>query len=196
MKQDKQPTTSANLRRYSHDLSFQRSWTSSTGHIIPVVHDFLNAGETIQCSIDLKTRMQPIARPAMMDIHQKIKYFFVPMDMIYSLFGSIRYQVNDFFSSRFDTSDIERSDGFPIFDFKLAFTDDYKVDASVSQWSGARCLLRTAPISVDGRFVTGSMEKINFINESRCLSSSSILSKGTSPKGLMESISFTIDKAM
>ena len=136
MKQDKQPTTSANLRRYSHDLSFQRSWTSSTGHIIPVVHDFLNAGETIQCSIDLKTRMQPIARPAMMDIHQKIKYFFVPMDMIYSLFGSIRYQVNDFFSSRFDTSDIERSDGFPIFDFKLAFTDDYKVDASVSQWSG------------------------------------------------------------
>lgn len=136
MKQDKQPTTSANLRRYPHDLSFQRSWTSSTGHIIPVVHDFLNSGETIQCSIDLKTRLQPIARPAMMDIHQKIKYFFVPMDMIYSLFGAIRYQVNDFFSSRFITSDIERSDGFPIFDFKLAFADDYKSDAAVTQHSG------------------------------------------------------------
>lgn len=136
MKQDKQPTTSANLRRYSHDLSFQRSWTSSTGHIIPVVHDFLNAGETIQCSIDLKTRMQPIARPAMMDIHQKIKYFFVPMDMLYSLFGSIRYQVNDFFSSRFETSDIDRPDGFPVFDFKGFFEGVYGVDADYSQWSG------------------------------------------------------------
>ena len=78
MKQDKQPNAVARLPKYSHDLSYSRSWTSSTGHIIPVVSDFLNAGETINCSIDLKTRMQPILRPAMLDIHQKIKYFFVP----------------------------------------------------------------------------------------------------------------------
>lgn len=121
MKQDKQPTTKANLRRYSHDMSFSRSWTSSTGHIIPVVHDFLNAGETIQCSIDLKTRMQPILRPAMLDVHQKIKYFFVPMDMLYSLFGAIRYQVDDYFSSAFNKNNVSRPSGFPIFDLSEFF---------------------------------------------------------------------------
>ena len=122
MKQDKQPNAVARLPKYSHDLSYSRSWTSSTGHIIPVVSDFLNAGETINCSIDLKTRMQPILRPAMLDIHQKIKYFFVPMDMLYSLFGAIRYQVNDFFSSALVKTNLNRPDGFPLVNFYNAFT--------------------------------------------------------------------------
>lgn len=121
MKQDKQPNAVARLPKFSHDLSYSRSWTSSTGHIIPVVSDFLNAGETINCSIDLKTRMQPILRPAMLEIHQKIKYFFVPMDMLYSLFGAIRYQVNDYFSSQFAKSNLYYKDGFPLFDFFYSF---------------------------------------------------------------------------
>lgn len=121
MKQDKQPTTVARLPRFPHDLSYDMSWTSSTGHILPVVSDFLNAGETINCSIDLRTRMQPLLRPAMLDVHQKIKYFFVPMDMIYSLFGAIRYQVDDHFSSAFDNRAIGRKNGFPIFSKNTAF---------------------------------------------------------------------------
>lgn len=121
MKQDKQPNAVVRLPRYSHDLSYDRSWTSSTGHIIPVVHDLLNAGETIECSIDLKTRMQPLLRPAMLDIHQKIKYFFVPMSMLYSLWEPIRTQVDDYFSSSLDKSSIGRKDGFPLFDLKTYF---------------------------------------------------------------------------
>lgn len=121
MKQDKQPTTVARLPRFPHDLSFDMSWTSSTGHILPVVSDFLNAGETINCSIDLRTRMQPLLRPAMLDVHQKIKYFFVPMDMIYSLFGAIRYQVDDHFSSAFDNNAIGRKNGFPVFQKSLIY---------------------------------------------------------------------------
>lgn len=121
MKQDKQPNAVARLSKSSHDMSFDRSWTSSTGHIIPVVHDFLNAGETVQCSIDLKTRMQPILRPAMLDIHQKIKYFFVPIDMLYSLFGAIRYQVDDFFSSVLAHSNIPVGDSFVLYDFASTF---------------------------------------------------------------------------
>lgn len=141
MKQDKQPTTVARLPRFSHDLSFDRTWTSSTGHIIPVVHDFLNAGETIRCTIDLKTRMQPLLRPAMMDIHQKIKYFFVPMEMLYSLFGAIRYQVDDYFSTAFTSGENARKDGFPLYRFNnigatVNFTQNYNKYAGKTKGFG------------------------------------------------------------
>lgn len=131
MKQDKQPNAVARLPRYSHDLSFDRSWTSSTGHIIPVVHDLLNAGETIECSVDLKTRMQPLLRPAMLDIHQKIKYFFVPMSMLYSLWEPIRMQVDDFFSSSLNKSALGRKDGYPIVNFQSYF-QNYQFDDEIT----------------------------------------------------------------
>ena len=99
-KLDKKPMQQAQLSKSSHDLSHTYDYTSSTGMILPLVHDLLNPGESIQCKIDLSdTRTMPLQAAAYLDLDLHVDYFFVPMDMIFSNFNSFIYRIKEYYSS-------------------------------------------------------------------------------------------------
>ena len=108
------PNRSANLSRTGHDMSQEFTFTASTGMILPVYQDYLNAGETEYYSGDLICRTQPLVTAAMCDVDLYLDWFFVPAQMLFTLFGSKRWMTNDLLSSFYDASVID-NDTMPLF---------------------------------------------------------------------------------
>lgn len=99
---NKNPEYRAKLPRNGHDLSHDLGFTAAPGMILPIFHDFLQPGETVQMGIDLYTQMKiPFVQNAQVDIEQIVDYFFVPMSMLYTPFDSMVYQTADVYSSNF-----------------------------------------------------------------------------------------------
>lgn len=99
-KLDKKPMQHAQFSKSSHDLSHTFDFTSSTGMILPLEHDVLNPGESIECKIDLSnTRTMPLQAAAYLDLDMHVDYFFVPFTLLFSQFESFIYRINDYFSS-------------------------------------------------------------------------------------------------
>lgn len=71
-------------------------FTSSVGHIIPVMFDFLSAGDKIVCRDRLFTRTQPLKTCAYVRVTEHIYYFFVPISQIDSYHGQSHYGISDF----------------------------------------------------------------------------------------------------
>lgn len=104
-KLDKKVAHRANIPLSSHDLSHTLDYTSAIGMLLPVCHDVLNPGEKISINVDLsQTRTMPLQSAAFCDIDLHMDYFFVPMSLIYSPFESFIYQINDSFSSSFQSA--------------------------------------------------------------------------------------------
>lgn len=131
---NKQPTPRANLSRTGFDMSQEFAFTASTGMILPVYQDFYNAGETAYYSGDLICRTQPLVTAAMADVDLFLDWFFVPMQMLFTLFGSKRWMTNDLISS-FYSSAISNDD-LPIFNIESYLThgNDYN-DSSDSLYN-------------------------------------------------------------
>lgn len=91
----------ANLSRTGFDMSQSLAFTASTGMILPVYSDLLNAGETVHYSPSLFARTQPLVTAAMADVDIYIDWFFVPCTMLFTPWGQIRWQTNDFVTSLF-----------------------------------------------------------------------------------------------
>ena len=119
------PNRSANLSRTGHDMSQEFTFTASTGMILPVYQDYLNAGETEYYSGDLICRTQPLVTAAMCDVDLYLDWFFVPAQMLFTLFGSKRWMTNDLLSSFYDDSVID-NDTLPLFNI-----DSYLAVANV-----------------------------------------------------------------
>lgn len=103
---NKNPEYRAKLPRNGHDLSHDLGFTAAPGMILPIFHDFLQPGETVQMGVDLYTQMKiPFVQNAQVDIEQIVDYFFVPMTMLYSPFDSMVYQTTDIYSSNFPTAE-------------------------------------------------------------------------------------------
>lgn len=100
----------ANLSRTGFDVSQSFAFTASTGMILPVYSDFLNSGETIYATTDLFARTQPLVTPAMADVDIYIDWFFVPMTMLFTGWGQIRYQTSDFISSYYNSNSLSEPD--------------------------------------------------------------------------------------
>ena len=98
------PRHQAQLSRTGHDMSQEFAFTASTGMILPVYQDYLNAGETDYFSGDLICRTQPLVTAAMCDVDIYLDWFFVPCQMLFTLFGSKRWMTNDLISSFYDDS--------------------------------------------------------------------------------------------
>lgn len=92
----KKPSRKARLPHYGHDMSRRVSFTSSVGHIIPVMFDFLSAGDKIVCRDRLFTRTQPLKTCAYVRVTEHIYYFFVPISQIDSYHGQSHYGISDF----------------------------------------------------------------------------------------------------
>lgn len=111
------PRRQAQLSRTGHDMSQEFAFTASTGMILPVYQDYLNAGETDYFSGDLICRTQPLVTAAMCDVDIYLDWFFVPAQMLFTLFGSKRWMTNDLISSFYDDSVIT-NDTLPLFNIE------------------------------------------------------------------------------
>lgn len=95
------PSARADLSYNGFDMSQRVSFTSSFGHLIPVLYDVLNPDDKINISSVLKSRTIPLDSSAMTSLDEYVDYFFVPLEQIYSAFGTAFFGVMDLKSSLF-----------------------------------------------------------------------------------------------
>ena len=80
-----------NSNAYEHRVGF----SSAVGQLLPVFYDFLSPGDKLTIADRMETRTITLDSSVWTDLTDTIDYFFVPMDQIYSLFGSMFYGVDD-----------------------------------------------------------------------------------------------------
>lgn len=81
-------------------MSQSLAFTASTGMILPLYSDFLNSSDSVTIqSTNLFARTQPLVTAAMADVDVYLDWFFVPMTKLYTPWGQLRWQTNDFLSS-------------------------------------------------------------------------------------------------
>lgn len=100
-KLNKMPDYQAKLPRYMHDVSRTISFTSSSGHLLPVWYDLCSPGEKYQLKTSLFMRSRNISTAAMASAKVNVDYFFVPLTMVYTPFQQLFYEVDDRYSSNF-----------------------------------------------------------------------------------------------
>ena len=98
---DSLPGFQAKLPRTGHNLSHDLAFTATTGHLLPVFHDLLNPGETVDLKFDYVLRTQPLQAAAMSKIKCYTDYFFVPMQLLWQGWSDWYYNIHDQFSSYF-----------------------------------------------------------------------------------------------
>lgn len=115
-------------------MSASYAFTASTGMLLPVYSDFLNAGETIHLTDDLFARTQPLVTAAMADVDFYLDWFFVPMSMLYTGWGQVRMQTTDYVSSFYAVSGQNRlrdsSGYFPLFGLNESVFSSFNSAAS------------------------------------------------------------------
>ena len=116
---DEMPQYRAKLPRYDHDLSHKFGFTATVAHLLPVFHDLLNPGETVELAFNYNLRTQPLQSAAMVDIVGHVEYFFVPMFLLYEPFGSMFFNINDQYSSNYPVNSLSQNvlRTFPVLDF-------------------------------------------------------------------------------
>lgn len=81
---------------YNSNAYEQRvGFSSSVGQLLPIFYDFLSPGDKLTIADRMETRTITLDSSVWTDLTDTIDYFFVPMDQIYSLFGSLFYGVDD-----------------------------------------------------------------------------------------------------
>lgn len=118
------PQRKANLSRTGHNMSQEFAFTAAPGMILPVYQDYLNAGETDYYSGSLICRTQPLVTAAMCDVDIYLDWFFVPCQMLFTLFGSKRWMTNDLLSSFYDDTLIT-DDKFPLYNIQSYLKGNY-----------------------------------------------------------------------
>lgn len=101
----KKPSHRARLARQGHDLSRRVLFTSSCGHIIPVHHFYVSAGDRVSMNDRLFTRTQPLKTPAFIRSVEHLYYFYVPISQIDSYYGQAKYGISDFTNTNDLTAD-------------------------------------------------------------------------------------------
>ena len=130
---DELPEYRAKLPKNVHDLSHKFGFTATVAHLLPVFHDYLNAGETVELGFNYNLRTQPLQSAAMVDIKSHVEYFFVPMQLLYEPFSSFLYGIDDLYSSNFPVNNGNQivQDTLPVLDFTALNTEMQSYDTDV-----------------------------------------------------------------
>lgn len=91
----KNPSHRAAIGYSGFDMSQRKQFTSAPGMLLPVYFDLLQPGDKVDCSVSTMTRFQPMATPVFASIKEHVDWFFVPLEQIYSQFGSVFFGIND-----------------------------------------------------------------------------------------------------
>lgn len=95
----KKPTKKVANSYNGMDLSKSIKFTSSVGHLLPVLYDRLDPGDFVDLKAFIFTRTQPLNSAAFTRVTEHIDYFFVPTKLINSFFNDQFYGIQDQSSS-------------------------------------------------------------------------------------------------
>ena len=109
----RKPSTHATLRHYGHDLSFRRSFTATTGMLLPVMWDYLNPNETVRINESMFFRTQPLKTAAFARATLHCYYFFVPLSQLNPYFEQAFYGISDMVNSNDPNVSPSASNPFP-----------------------------------------------------------------------------------
>lgn len=70
-------------------------FSSALGQLLPVWWHPLDPGDKVKIRTGLLTRTQPVESAAMIDIHEHLDWFFVPMQNLFKFFEDFFYGIND-----------------------------------------------------------------------------------------------------
>lgn len=119
------PRSEAKLPRTGFDVGRDYTFTSAPGMILPLYYDVLNQGEKISFNSAIKTIFRPVYRPAACDVRQKVDLFFIPLQLMWTPFGQMFYQTNDFLTSSTSVyhKGLVQSGECPVLDFNELFEE-------------------------------------------------------------------------
>lgn len=100
------PSHRANLGKNGFDVGKNSFFTSAPGMLLPTYWDFLNPGDKVKYGVDQFTRTVTLSAPPFMKLRQVVRWFFVPIEQLYSPFGSMFYGINDVNSTMFATNNL------------------------------------------------------------------------------------------
>ena len=141
LRPDEMPEYRNQVPHSTHSLNHGSAITATSGHLMPVFYDFLNAGEVIDVSVPFELITEPLVSYAQARIVVHTEYFFVPMELIYQPFGDWYYNIRSQYSSMF-SDDIERK--LPTFSLADAqsFAAAHKSAVGVNTGSSYECFGR------------------------------------------------------
>lgn len=128
----------AHLSRHPHPISGGYASSLTPGPIVPQYFDILQPGDTIYFEPSMFVRMQDIVTAFFGEIDVHLDAFFVPLQMLYTPFGSVFMKTDDIMTSTLhDLTEIS-PDGFPLFNSKAAVTNNNTgLNLSTHRYSGA-----------------------------------------------------------
>lgn len=89
------PSHRANLGKNGFDVGKNSFFTSAPGMLLPTYWDFLNPGDKVKYGVDQFTRTVTLMAPPFMKLRQVVRWFFVPIQQLYTPFGSMIYGIDD-----------------------------------------------------------------------------------------------------
>lgn len=89
------PQHRANLSYNGFDLSQRVLFSSPTGQLLPVYWHYLDPGDKVHISTELKTRTMDLLASSFASINEHIEWFFVPMEQLYKFFGNVFNNIQD-----------------------------------------------------------------------------------------------------
>lgn len=81
-------------------------FSSALGQLLPIWWHPLDPGDKVKVNTALVTRTQPVNSAAMIDIHEHLDWFFVPLQNLYKWFEDVFYGINDVHSSIIESSSL------------------------------------------------------------------------------------------
>lgn len=111
----------AKLPRSGHDVGQSLAFTASTGMLLPIYADFLNSSESVHIKDHFFGRTQPLVTPALCDVDIYLDWFFVPMTMLFTAWGQVRWQITDFLTSFYEGNVPSDPSQFPLFEMNQSY---------------------------------------------------------------------------
>jgi len=114
----KNPTFRARKRKYDHDLSCVKKFSSSVSQLLPVFYDFCYPGDKYDFRTEMFTQLREIVSPAMTHIEESVEWFFVPAKAICHTAPDSFTAVQDFHSTFVPNHSDLNATPFPVRNFK------------------------------------------------------------------------------
>lgn len=123
----KMPSLRAKKRKYDHDLSHVKKFSSSVSQLLPVFYDLAYPGDRYDIKTEMFTQLREIVSPAMTHITERVEWFFVPMKCIcHTAFDGFT-GVQDFHTTFISKDVAMNATPIPVFDivpYIYAFQDN------------------------------------------------------------------------
>lgn len=103
----------AHLSRHAHDISAGYAASLAPGGIIPQFFDIASPGDAYYFQTRLFARLQDVVTAFLGEVDLHVDYFFVPLQMLYTPFGQIFAQTDDYLTSLYNPQ--QATDLFPTY---------------------------------------------------------------------------------